>query len=131
MNNAIRSTLARIRRQSDAENLDPIIDQALENYPEATIESTATLRTYVNNFINSELGKQRVPPPRPTRTSKFTQILTDTSLRVGSTDSFKTKQDTGKSSFTKPAISRIQRHIIQKWNFIVSWHIDATQNNRQ
>ncbi|MYG08211.1 AAA family ATPase [Candidatus Poribacteria bacterium] len=57
MDNAIRSTLARIRRQLDTENLDTIIDQALENYPEATTESTAALRTYVNNFTNSELGK--------------------------------------------------------------------------
>ena len=57
MDNAIRSTLARIRQQLDAENLDTIIDQALENYPEATTESTAALRTYVNNFTNSELGK--------------------------------------------------------------------------
>ena len=57
MDNAIRSTLARIRRQLDPENLDTIIDQALENSAEATTESTAALRTYVNNFTNSELGK--------------------------------------------------------------------------
>ena len=57
MDNAIRSTFARIRQQSDPENLDTIIDQALENYAEATTESTAALRTYVNNFTNSELGK--------------------------------------------------------------------------
>ena len=56
MDNAMRSTLARIRQQSDTENLDTIIDQALENYPEATTESTAALRTYINNFTNSELG---------------------------------------------------------------------------
>ena len=57
MDNAIRSTLARIRQRSDTENLDPIIDQALENYSEATTESTAALRTYINNFTNSELGE--------------------------------------------------------------------------
>ena len=57
IDNVIRSTLVRIRRQSDAENLDTIIDQVLENYPEATTESTAALRTYANNFTNSELGK--------------------------------------------------------------------------
>ena len=57
MDNAIRSTFARIRQQSDTENLDPIIDQALENYSEATTESTAALRTYINNFTNSELGE--------------------------------------------------------------------------
>ena len=34
-----------------------LIDQALENYPEATTESKATLRTYVSNFLNSELGE--------------------------------------------------------------------------
>ena len=57
MDNAIRSTLARIRQQSDQENLDTIIDQALENYSGATTESTAVLRTYINNFTNSELGE--------------------------------------------------------------------------
>ena len=57
MDNAIRSTLARIRQQSDTENLDTIIDQALENYSEATTKSTAALRTYINNFTNSELGE--------------------------------------------------------------------------
>ena len=57
MDNAIRSTLARIRQQSDQENLDTIIDQALENYSGATTESTAALRTYINNFTNSELGE--------------------------------------------------------------------------
>ena len=57
MDNAIRSTLTRIRQPLDAENLDTIIDQTLENYPEATTESTAALCTYVNNFTNSELGK--------------------------------------------------------------------------
>ena len=57
MDNAIRSILARIRQQSDQENLDTIIDQALENYSGATTESTAALRTYINNFTNSELGE--------------------------------------------------------------------------
>ena len=56
MNAAVRSLLTRIRQQSDAENLDTLIDQALENYPEVTTESTDALRTYANNFINSELG---------------------------------------------------------------------------
>ena len=57
MDNAIRSTLARIKQRSDTENLDTIIDQALENYSEAMTESTAVLRTYINNFTNSELGE--------------------------------------------------------------------------
>ena len=38
MDNAMRSTLAQIRQRSDTENLDTIIDEALENYPEATTE---------------------------------------------------------------------------------------------
>ena len=57
MNAALRYTLAQIRRRSDVENLDTTIDQVLENYPEVTTESTAALRTHVNNFINSELGE--------------------------------------------------------------------------
>ena len=57
MNAAVRYLLTRIRHQSDAEKLDTMIDQALENYPEVTTESTDALRTYANNFINSELGE--------------------------------------------------------------------------
>ena len=56
MNAAVRYIFARIR-PSDLENLDNLIDQTLENYPEATTESTVALRTYVNNFLNSELGE--------------------------------------------------------------------------
>ncbi len=58
---ALRSTLARIRRQSDIENLDTTIDRALENYPEVTTESKvgnrSSLLQHVNNFVNSELGE--------------------------------------------------------------------------
>ncbi len=58
---ALRSTLARIRRQSDIEALDTTIDQVLENYPEVTTESKignrSSLLQHVNNFINSELGE--------------------------------------------------------------------------
>ena len=58
---ALRSTLARIRRQSDIENLDTTIDRALENYPEVTTESKvgnrSSLLQHVNNFINSELSE--------------------------------------------------------------------------
>ena len=52
----IRSTLARIRRQADTEELDTIINQVAENYPEVTNELTAILHTSANNFINSQLG---------------------------------------------------------------------------
>lgn len=53
---AIRYTLGRIRRQSDTDNLDPIINQAAENYPEVTSKLTTELHTSANNFIDSELG---------------------------------------------------------------------------
>ena len=46
-----------MRQRSDIEKLDATIDEALENYPEVTTESTEILRTHVNNFINSELGE--------------------------------------------------------------------------
>ena len=55
VNAAIRYIFGRIRQPSDLENLDTLIDRGLENYPEATTASAA-LRTYVNNFFNSELG---------------------------------------------------------------------------
>jgi ATP-dependent exoDNAse (exonuclease V) beta subunit len=57
MDAALRYTLTQIRRRSDVENLDTTINQALENYPEATTQLTAALRTHVNNFISSELGE--------------------------------------------------------------------------
>ena len=53
--------LTQIRRQSDVENLDATIDQALERYPELTTESKvgnrSSLLQHLNNFINSELGE--------------------------------------------------------------------------
>ncbi|MXV84054.1 AAA family ATPase [Candidatus Poribacteria bacterium] len=61
INAALRSTLARIRQQSDIEELDTTIDKVLENYPEVTTESKignqSSLLQHVNNFINSELGE--------------------------------------------------------------------------
>ena len=59
---ALRSTLARIRQQSDIETLDTTIDKVLQTYhpagvEEGTTQLTKTLRKHVNNFINSELGE--------------------------------------------------------------------------
>ena len=53
---AIRSTLGRIRQPSDAENLDTLIEQVSENYPEIAGESETTIPKHVNNFLNSTLG---------------------------------------------------------------------------
>ena len=60
MDAAIRYTLARIRQPSNQENLDTLIQQACENFPEIMTESTAPepiLRKHANNFITSELGQ--------------------------------------------------------------------------
>ena len=54
---AIRSTLRRIRQLSALQNLDECIQQACENFPEITAELEPTLRTHINNFLNSELGE--------------------------------------------------------------------------
>ena len=54
---AIRRVLARIRKQSDAENLDTLIGEASENDPDMTSESETTLRVHANNFLNSELAE--------------------------------------------------------------------------
>ncbi|MXY27870.1 hypothetical protein F4Y59_06905, partial [Candidatus Poribacteria bacterium] len=54
---AIRRVLARIRRQSDAENLDTFIAQVSEDDPEMTRESKTALRIHANNFLNSEIGE--------------------------------------------------------------------------
>ena len=55
MNAAVRYMLSQIRQQSDVDNIDTLIDQVLENYPEITGESETTLRTHVSNFLNSGL----------------------------------------------------------------------------
>ncbi|MDE0684957.1 MAG: UvrD-helicase domain-containing protein [Candidatus Poribacteria bacterium] len=54
---AIRRLLARIRRPSDVQNLDTIINQTAENYLEETSKLTTALHTSANNFINSQLGE--------------------------------------------------------------------------
>ncbi|MXV73196.1 AAA family ATPase, partial [Candidatus Poribacteria bacterium] len=54
---AIHRTLARIRRPSDVQNLDTIINQTAENYLEETSKLTTALHTSANNFINSQLGE--------------------------------------------------------------------------
>ena len=57
LDNAIRYTLRRIKRQSDTDNLDTIINQTAENYSEVTSNLTTVLHTSANNFINSQLGE--------------------------------------------------------------------------
>ena len=57
LDNAVRDTLRRIRRQSDTDNLDTIINQTAENYSEVTSNLTTLLHTSANNFINSQLGE--------------------------------------------------------------------------
>ena len=55
LDNAIRYTLTRIRRPSDAQNLEELIQQARENFHEITPEPI--LRIHANNFLNAELGQ--------------------------------------------------------------------------
>ena len=59
MDAAVRYTLGQIRQPSDAQNLDGLIQQTYDNFPEITTEATAetTLRQHVNNFANSELAQ--------------------------------------------------------------------------
>ena len=57
LDNAIRYTLTQIRRQSDTDNLDTIINQTAEDSPEVTSNLTTILHTSANNFINSQLGE--------------------------------------------------------------------------
>ena len=54
---AIRYMFSQIRQRSDGENLDTLIEQVSENYPELTGESKTTFRTHINNFLNSELAE--------------------------------------------------------------------------
>ena len=59
MDAAVRYTLRQIRQPSDAQNLDALIQQTYDNFPEITTEATAetTLRQHANNFANSELAQ--------------------------------------------------------------------------
>ena len=62
MDVAIHHVLDQIKHRSHVQNVDNLIDTALENYPEAineptTIERKAALRTHINNFLNSEPAK--------------------------------------------------------------------------
>jgi ATP-dependent helicase/nuclease subunit A len=61
MDTIIRRTLAQVKHLSQKEELDKIIDDTLENYPELTKKSITAeqkeqLGTYINNFLNSELA---------------------------------------------------------------------------
>lgn len=62
MDVAIHHVLDQIKHHPHAENVDNLIDTALEKYPEAINEPTTTerksaLRTHINNFLNSDLAK--------------------------------------------------------------------------
>ena len=71
MDAAIRYTLGRIRKPSDAQNLDTYIQQAREHFPEIITDATAesTLRKHANSFANSELGHIALDAPQ-TRTNQ-------------------------------------------------------------
>ena len=71
MDAAIRYTLGRIRKPSDAQNLDTYIQQAGEHFPEIITDATAesTLRKHANSFANSELGHIALDAPQ-TRTNQ-------------------------------------------------------------
>ncbi len=61
MEAVIRRILAKIKHLSHKEDLDKIIDETLENYPELTKKSIAVelkekLGIYIYNFLNSELA---------------------------------------------------------------------------
>ena len=58
LDNAIRYTLRRIKQPLNEQNLDALIQQVHESFPEITTESTAepTLRKNAKSFANSELG---------------------------------------------------------------------------
>ena len=66
LNNAIRYTLRRIKQPLTEQNLDTLIQQVRENFPEITTESTTepTLRKYAKSFANSELGHIALDAPQ-------------------------------------------------------------------
>ncbi len=61
MDTVIRRILAKIKPPSQKEELDEIIDETLENYPELTKKSITTelkekIAIYINNFLNSDFA---------------------------------------------------------------------------
>lgn len=61
MDAVIRRILAKIRHPSQKEELEVIIDETLENYPELTKKSITTelkekIGIYINNFLNSDFA---------------------------------------------------------------------------
>ena len=56
MRAAMRSVLRQIRRLSDTQNLDTLIQQACENLSEIA-DAETELRKHINSFLNSELGQ--------------------------------------------------------------------------
>ena len=56
MKDAVRFVLTRVRRPSDVRNLDPLIQQACENFTEVA-DAETELRRHINNFLDSELGQ--------------------------------------------------------------------------
>ena len=59
LDNAIRYTLRQIKQPLTEQNLDTLIQQVRENFPEITTESTTepTLRKYAKSFATSELAQ--------------------------------------------------------------------------
>ena len=53
---AIRAVLARIRRPSDTQEFDTLIQQACENFSERA-DTETELRNHINSFLDSELGQ--------------------------------------------------------------------------
>ncbi len=56
MSAAIRSVLRQISRLSDKQDLDPLIQQAFENFSEI-VDAETELRKHINSFLDSELGQ--------------------------------------------------------------------------
>ena len=56
MSAAIRSVLSRIRKLSDTQDLNTLIQQAFENFPEVA-DAETELRKHIDNFLDSELGQ--------------------------------------------------------------------------
>ena len=73
MSAAMRSVLSQIRKLSDVQDLDTLIQQACENFSEVA-ESETELRKHISSFLDSELGQTALSASE-TRTNQ--RIYTD------------------------------------------------------
>lgn len=92
MSVAIRFVLTRMKKSSDTQNLDTLIQQACENFSEIA-DAETELRKHINSFLDSELGQTALAASN-TETNQHLYADVDGHILDGSVDRF-FKDETG------------------------------------